>query len=781
MYDNTGGMTAHIRKSDKKYQHIKEHLNNTAKLCFLAAKELKLDYLAQLIGKLHDMGKCTENFTEYLEIQNGIKKGYAVRGEIHHSPAGAIYAYEHWYNNTIEQKMTAQIIAMVIFAHHSGFMDVLTLSGESPLSDALKRDKNQLHYEEAVGNFLTIVAGTAELDELFLKAVDDIKGVIDKLKSQNSMSMMICGLIAREMLSILVDSDRYDSACFEYDCDPFQKEPPTDWSPAIEALEKYLSEIPIGKLSGLRNEISDVCYNASNSQDKIFRLTIPTGGGKTFSSLRFALNYAKTNHSERIFYIIPFNTILDQNAKDIRIALKDTLRILEHHSNVVFENENISNEIENYRILTERWTGIDLILTSMVQFMECFYSRQNSDARRMCRLSKSVIIFDEIQALPKKCINLFEKAIDFLTAVCGCTVVLCTATQPELEFKLPIMEMFPHPERLFYTLRRTQLVDETAIALTTDAAIAKSKELLCRYGAVLFIVNTKAMAKEIYDGIKSADVTALHLSTDMFPAHRLEILDNIKNSDRNKPLFCVSTALIEAGINISFPCVIRSLAGMSSIIQASGRCNRNSELPDGTYGHVYIWKLADENLGNLKEIEISQQISEGILKKYGSEADTIPAIRNYFVNEKNEFNSCLNFPVNDKNKETTIIDLLGINKDSGNHPARSEFVMHGGYRTAGEYFKVIDQNTVSVLAACSEGENIYLKLCRDPPMDEKIRLLRKAALYSVSVYSDKFKRLCDNDAIITLDNTNIYILRKEFYSSQTGVSEKRVPYDYLEY
>ena len=773
MYEYNDGKIAHIRKSDKKLQGIKEHSINTAKLCKQTAKNIHLENLGYLIGILHDMGKCTQIFSTYLKIKNGIKAGRAIKGDVHHSPIGAIFAYERWYGLTSERKLTAQIITMVIYAHHSGFMDVITLSGESPLYDALKQDKEPLCYEEAVKNYLNYVADLDTLDNLFDNATEEIKTFLSVLGENKSKIPIIYGLLAREMLSILVDSDRFDSACFEFDENPFQTEPKTNWEAAIKALDEKLSNIPKSKLSDIRREISDACFSASSLPGRIFRLTVPTGGGKTFSSLRFALNYAKMHQLESIFNIIPYNTILDQNAADMRDALGNTVRILEHHSNVVFEEDRSKGEIENYRILTERWFGCDIILTSMVQFLNSIYTNKNTDARRMCRLSNSVIIFDEIQALPKKCIALFESVINFLTIVCGCTVVLCTATQPKLLFKFEPKEIMPNPARLFSTLRRTQLINESQVAISTEAAIIKSKDLLDRHGSVLFVVNTKKMAKAIYDGIKNTDVKACYLSTDMCPAHRLEVLNEIKNYKGDKPLFCVSTALIEAGINISFPCVIRSLAGLSSIIQATGRCNRNAELPDGQYGQVYIWKLADESLKKLKEIETAQGISHGILAKYACNADSMEAISDYFENEKVKFNSILKYPVKDI-KSTTIVDLLGRNKDSDNDDVRQKFVLTGAYRTAGDYFKVIDEDTVSVLTCFGEGENIYLQLCKEMSMNEKIKLLRRAASYSISIYKNVFNELCDRGAIVTLDDAGVYVLRKEFYSTETGVSEEPI-------
>ncbi|MGI6194661.1 MAG: hypothetical protein ACOYIJ_04745, partial [Eubacteriales bacterium] len=195
--------------------------------------------------------------------------------------------------------------------------------------------------------------------------------------------------------------------------------------------------------------------------------------------------------------------------------------------------------------------------------------------------------------------------------------------------------------------------------------------------------------------------------------------------------------------------------------------------PDGQYGQVYIWKLADESLKKLKEIETAQGISHGILAKYADNADSMEAISDYFKNEKVKFNDLLSYPVKHI-KSTTIVDLLGRNKDSDNDNARQKFVLTGAYRTAGEHFKVIDEDTISVLTCFGEGENIYLQLCKEMNISEKTKLLRRAAYYSVSIYRNVFNELCNRGAIITLEDAGVYVLRKEFYSTETGVSEEPI-------
>lgn len=228
------------------------------------------------------------------------------------------------------------------------------------------------------------------------------------------------------------------------------------------------------------------------------RLTVPTGGGKTLSSLRFALGHAARG-MERIFYVIPFNTILDQNARDIREALDGYDGILEHHGNVVVEDEG---ERMHYRRLTERWDS-RIILTSMVQFLNALYRRENTNARRMHRLTRSVIVFDEIQALPRRCKVLFERAVNFLVLNCGCTVLLCTATQMEFDnIVMPngneLMGDEKELSRLYDALTRVRWNPELRAGLTNADAARKLQNLMRSHGSVLAIVNTKAVAWDVY-------------------------------------------------------------------------------------------------------------------------------------------------------------------------------------------------------------------------------------------------------------------------------------------
>ncbi len=788
-------MFAHLDGLTGRGQDLADHSRHVSALCADAVRSVVLTAVATLIGLIHDMGKGTEAFQIYLRVSAGTEEGKASCGQVHHAPIGAVYAFRRWYQEKGElaEKLTAQIVMMTVYAHHAGLMDVITPSGETLLLEKMENPNEHLSIDEAVWNFHSEVADTAELDGLFRDAVIEIRGYLDRLNAAGVKKKAFAnGLLIRYLLGVLVDADRWDSACFAYGEDPFRSSSSPDWNNILSLLNIYVSKLPnAGRIGEIRTGISDACERAAELSpyvsDGLYRLSVPTGGGKTFASLRFALRFAAL-HPERIrriLYIIPFNTILDQNARDIREAVGDSVGILEHHSGVVFDEHASPGEIENYRRLTERW-DCDLILTSMVQFLNSFFSSSNTDARRLAHLSGSVLIFDEIQALPKRCTQLFEQAVDFLTAVLHCTIVLCTATQPDLHFHAEPREMIPDTAGLFRELKRTALIDESRAALTFAEAAERVRELVGRYGSVLMIVNTKAAAREMGMLVKESGIPTLHLSTDMVPAHRLEIIDRIRNRDRSEPLFCVSTALIEAGINISFPCVVRSLTGLGSILQAAGRCNRNAELGDGVYGDVYIWSLNEESLKKLPEIEAAQQVTRGLLAS-AYEPDSPEGIGLYYRNERKDkdFAKLLPYPVTDP--ADTLFSLLGVNgKSYAEIPETRRslgtfFPVPAAFRTAEDKFRVIDQDTISVLVPYKRGEEIITALCSLPGMDEKIRLLREAGRYSVSLYEHKFRKLRDElKAVRYLEDSGVYILDKAYYSLDYGVTDTPAAMDYLD-
>ncbi len=802
-------MLAHIRSSDGAAQSLAEHSRNVQYLCRKSAEHLGLGNAASLIGLLHDMGKACDEFARYLtDSYNGKTPS------VHplHAATGAFFAYKRWFNPKASKpaRLCAQTVAMCILGHHTGLCNVLDFSGKFELRDKLT-DRMPDNFKDTSSWFFENIASAEELDRLFEKACDEFEAFMPEYKAFNA------GLLMRLLLGILVDSDRYDSACFEYGVDSLSSDASEpDWHRLFETFEAFrLSRLngdsPINRI---RSEISDVCLKSAKKRSKIVTLTVPTGGGKTFLTLRYALKYAETFDCERIFYIIPYNTILDQNSRDIRKALDDYDGILEHHSNVVIEDEN---ELRDYTRLTERWDST-IILTSLVRFLDSCYKGKNSDARRFPRLANSVLIFDEIQSLPKKCKALFENAIHFLTEYCGAQVVLCTATQPNLKFGEGriIEELMPNTSELFARLERVRYSTEINIPRTNEAAAVELANILERK-SVLAVVNTKIAASDIYTSVKQLleerglrtiipdcsisddnieafaseldgeTILCVHLTTLLCPAHRLALIEWIKTFTRlGRRVFCISTALIEAGVNLSFPVVVRSLAGLTSIVQAAGRCNRNME---AEFGEVRIWDLIDENLDRLDEIQIGQKCTRAIVSnnEYERGFDHPETVKRYFVREQQQTEGLWDFPL--KGKNTTLVDLLGKNERRtaafleryDADALRSRVIALQGFRDAGEAFEVIPDNTKSILVSFGEGSRIIAELSGSHSPRERRLLLKKAQAYSVSVYENTYERLSREGALCMLGDSGVVVLREGYYSNEVGVSVERGEMELMEF
>ena len=314
--------------------------------------------------------------------------------------------------------------------------------------------------------------------------------------------------------------------------------------------------------------------------------------------MRYVVHYAKRFEKSRIIYVAPFNSILEQNAAVFRRFLPDDTEILEHYGDVIDDDTR-------FRYYAENWSA-PVIATSMVQFFNTLFLGKISSVRRMRGLLHAVIIIDEVQSVPVECVTLFDLAVNFLAEICGCTVVLCSATQPTLseEIKHPLL-LSAKDELVENRLAYTEAFGGYTYAQTADFAMEKAEAAK----SVLLIVNTKEAAKTIYALLKERlpkDVTIVHLSTQMCPSHRKSVLAALKKHlDKGDRTVCVSTQLIEAGVDISFETVIRSLAGLDSIIQSAGRCNRNRET---ALGQVYVIRIADENISRIQAIKTGAAI-----------------------------------------------------------------------------------------------------------------------------------------------------------------------------
>lgn len=526
--------------------------------------------------------------------------------------------------------------------------------------------------------------------------------------------------------------------------------------------------------------ISDRCAAFANHDVKICRLVVPTGGGKTLSALRFAIDYSQKHKIDQIFYIAPFNSILEQNSDVIR-EIAGEENFLEHHSNVfsqLEDDEKESEKLSDYQMRTERW-DVPMIATTLVQFLNALFDGKSSSVRRMHHLCRAVIIIDEVQAIPAKCIHLFNLAMNFLTHICGSTVVLCSATQPCLEqAEYPILldeqeSMTADFQADFDAFRRTVLHSAGKKSFSYEDAADFCTEQYQKNGNLLLVVNTKQAALTMFQKLKERNsefATVLHLSTNMCPAHRRTVIQQMQEQlAAHQPLICVTTQLIEAGVDISFRCVVRSMSGLDHAAQAAGRCNRNGEYDCCS---VYLIQLEEEKLAAaLKQIADEQEITKKILFFHEKEDLLHPEIMQcYFKNYLTTFQNQFSYSIPDLGNET-LLRLLSTNS---NNVKRAEAISprlrdHAqAFRTAGKKFQVIAEQTTDILVPYGEGNDLISGLNGKLYENEYLKLLRKAQPYFVSVYSGTLKALEAKEALTRL-KSDVLSLKPGYYSSEQGV------------
>ena len=800
-------LCAHINPITLEEQSVKEHLYNVSKMCKEYGCKISLDATGELIGILHDMGKETKRFDAYIRYSLTHPNDKSLRGSINHSTAGAKFIYDNFYNNDPYQKVTAQLISLAICSHHGGLIDCLDLSGIDIFTKKMNTEK-EIFYDEALCNFKKDCFEIPYINELFNKSKQEIKAIfirINKIDDSAKFGQFAAGMIERYLFSCVIDADRYDTYTFMKGKDKKEAIDKSDlWNKLSEKLENKLKSYPkLTKIDLLRADISISCKDFAKNKPGIYQLSVPTGGGKTLSSLRYALEHAKKFNKDRILYIIPFTTIIEQNAKEIKDILGYEDMILEHHSNLINDySQDNDDEQEDYKLLTERWDS-PIILTTMVQFLDTLFSGGTQGVRRMHNLANSVIIFDEIQAIPIKCINMFNSAINFLSDICNTTIILCTATQPLLSkatMPLKLSEnanIISNIHEKFQQFKRVNLIDKMIIGgystLDLKDFILENME---KAESILVILNTKNAAREIFNELKKANdylfkekqCLIFHLSTSMCPAHRMNILQEVRGKLGHDRVICISTQLIEAGVNISFGCVVRSLAGLDSIAQAAGRCNRHGEKP---CSDVYIVNVQGENISKLVDIKEGQQCTMRVLQEFRDNPDIFNDdllspkameryYKYYFYNRMGEMDYTLPKPDNDK----SVYDLLSLNKEgssafSSRNGCKSKLMLKQAFKTAGKNFKVIDQNTTGAIVPYGDGEGLITLINGQCSLGELKQYLKKSQQFSVNIFETDKRKLEQMGGLIGLKDNEIIALRKEFYTEDAGVTFEEAPMEFL--
>ena len=805
---------AHVRQTDKCPQSVQTHLVETSELAKIFARKLNLEPVGELLGLMHDFGKYSRKFQKYIHDETGLfnpdlddEESTPNGSKVDHSTAGAQWVYRELRKFGAEQgigELFGQMLGLCIASHHGeGLIDCLDGEGNPKWVERFNKTDELTHLAECERNADEVVQQKAyELagENLIRSLLKAVKPILSDQTTNVKIKEFYLGCLTRFLFSCLIDADRINSSDFEREA---QKEvrrltEKPDWQTAIDQLEAKLAgfenRYPIDEI---RRRISSDCLKRAVDSQGIYTLTVPTGGGKTLASLRYALHHAQKHNLDRIIYIIPYTSIIDQNAQAVREILGEDW-VLEHHSNLEPEKQSWQD-----KLLSENWDK-PIVFTTMVQFLDAWFGGGTRGARHIHPMTNAVLIFDEIQTLPVKCVHLFCNVLNWLTAFGKSTAVLCTATQPLLGesglrnfpegkresiaargfLRLPenveIMGKHQDLDNLFADLSRVEIrFNEKAGGWNVEEAGTFLLEQFQTTPSCLFIVNTKKWAQELYQYCQKQNVppeALFHLSTHQCAAHRKAIFDTIKARLKNKqPVICISTQLIEAGVDISMACVIRALGGLDSIAQAAGRCNRHGE-KEGK-GQVWVLNLQEQDFTQiLPDIQAGKTHAERVFRDFAGQDILQPAAMEryfeyYFYQRSDEMVYSI------QNSATgSLLDWLSDNalnsySEKNNKRSKQFPLLMQSFKSAGRAFQAIDAPTHAVIVPYDEGAELIAKLCGEWNPQEMYHTLQKAQRYSVNVFPKVWDKLQKENALHeTIEGSGIYYLKERHYNDEFGLS-----------
>lgn len=702
-------------KSD--WQPLDDHLQGVAKLAEEFAAVFGAGEWGKAGGLLHDAGKVTNAFVKRLE-------GSSQR--VDHSTFGARLAQE----NT---GALGLLLSYAIAGHHGGLPDGGT-------------QETELHYR--------LKHGKVPEDVSLLPSIelgDALRWPLAKPEEKTAGFSM--AFFTRMIFSCLVDGDFLDTECF---CSPERAAARPGGEASIaalqEKLDRHLAQLaeraeptPVNRL---RQSILEQCRAKAALSPQIFSLTVPTGGGKTLSSLAFALDHAVANRLRRVVYTIPFTSIIEQNARVFQDILGRE-SVLEHHCNYK-ENDDPEEAAYNRRrgLAAENWDA-PVVVTTNVQFFESLFSNKPSRCRKLHNIAGSVIVLDEAQAIPTEYLEPCLAALKELVERYGCSLVLCTATQPALDDsalrnRLPaITEIIENPQQLYTDLRRTEV---RFVGMLTDEELA---ERLAAQEQVLCIVATKPQARKLFEMLPEAEGT-YHLSTNMYPEHRRRVLNEIR--DRLKqtlPCRVVSTSLVEAGVDLDFPVVYRAMAGLDSIAQAAGRCNREGKMEG--LGRVYVYE--PEQPARMPWVKLCVSRAEEALRSL-PDADPLglELMRRFFA---------LLYDVQELDNKKILSAF----------PNQKQIQMvkdfYFPFRTVAENFRFIEDESIGVIIPIEPEIEDLVQQLRYSEFPRSI--LRKLQTYSVAVRKNEFSELNAAGALELVDGLFPVLRNVAAYKQDVGL------------
>ena len=708
---------AHIKHAFNglEIQTNEEHSIGVAELAYQFANEFNMGSWGRVLGLLHDKGKEKRDFQEYIQDVNNIigHENYDINNKFH-AIVGA-QNIRNLYGRAYDNLLINQIAG-----HHSGLYDY-----------------TELEYKLETIPFPT-----------------DVTPIVEKYTLKKSLAVGTkenVHHLSRMLYSCLVDADFIDTEAFMKPESSALRGGKSTLKSLLPILEKYLDNL---KLNATNNEVNNIrdlvqqrCRDMADIEKGFYSLTVPTGGGKTLSSLLWALKHAVRNGQKRIIIAIPYTSIIVQTAGTLKHIFGED-NVLEHHSNV--DPEQIKDEQlkEQLRLATENW-DYPIIVTTNVQLFESMFSNKPSHCRKLHNIVNSVIILDEIQTMPTDFLQPIVDSLKAYKQLFGVSVLFTTASQPILNGIVEgcnssvqftgiseIIEIIPAEFQLEKKLRRAKLeINDTGRTYDEIATeIAKHNKVLC-------IVNTRRDAKELYERLPNEGLT-LHLSRMMCPQHVNETIKEIKSAlkdDNCKIIRVIATQLIEAGVDIDFPVVFRQEAGLDSILQAAGRCNREGKLK---ICPTYVFSLTLEHplyRGSISDANNARKNMVGVTDWFAP-----TTMRQYFEQlycRKNTFDK--------KDMKYYLYDPMKL-----------------CFETASKEFRLIDDCGITVYVNYGDSVKLMNELKRLGP---SYNLMKKLSKYSVSLYQQDFNTLCKSGQIEEVSEGIYFIMKGVVYDSKIGL------------
>ena len=717
----------------EQWQLLKCHLEEVARLSEIRADKFRAGKIGQLIGLAHDLGKYSHEFQERLEGK---------RQKVDHATAGAQELVKRL------DKAFGKMLAFTVAGHHGG------------LPDGHPGSLNNLPERLGKKDIPDFAAFQGEINLLNLQR-EDCAGL--PYPHDRSMKAFTLSFLIRMLYSCLVDADFLDTERFMSEQKAQYRPKAISLNTIFQRLERKLEVLADkGKknpsvINTARQSILQQCLEKADRPAGLFTLTVPTGGGKTYSSLAFGLKHAAIHDKDRVIYVIPYTSIIEQNAEVFRGALEvagEPPVVLEHHSNFEypegsFEDWNPNEKMQ--RLACENW-DMPVVVTTAVQFFESLYANKSSRCRKLHNMANSVIVLDEAQMLPLAYMKPCLWALTELVQNYGATVVFCTATQPAVTELLPggltPSELMDNPQELQQIFKRVDVVD------AGDLSDDELAEQMAQEHQVLTILNTRRHARVVFEKVAKQEASGVyHLSARMCPAHRKEILGKIREALTNgEACRVVSTQLIEAGVDVDFPKVYRAAAGIDSIAQAAGRCNREGRRQ---VGNVVIFDPEKHGMPSRGNFGLAAGLTRSTLRhiaKTNQEVLSLEAIKYYFQ-------QLMNVKQDELDKKSILENLA-----SGIHDVSFPFA------TVARDFQLIDSETVSVVVPWDEHARKLIEDVTQAGMGSNLG--RQLQPYIVQVYNFELVELQKARAIRTIDDA-VRVVEPLFYDRQFGLKDAK--------